>query len=330
MLSMARRKEADHIQTAVQETNCVALLLAGGDGMRLRDLTRQITGIPIPKQYCPLLHGASLLQATVSRAQLFTTRDRISVVVNRDHMIFAREQLKVLPESNILVQPQNRDTGPGMIFALLRLRKIYDDPVVAVFPTDHYIDNDRAFIKHILRAVHTVTQMPEKIAILGIAPDRPETGYGYILPADRLGLCESTYFVESFTEKPDLIGARDIISRGGLWNTFVMVFRLSRMMRLLNELVPNECEKLSKIDGAFEEAAEIYEKLDPWNLSTQVLARIPQHLIMIEVSDVRWSDWGTRESVERTYRSLNLTPFWNIPNSIGTPLSGCFNLDSSN
>src|SRR5512147_1483715 len=96
----------------------LALLLAGGDGMRLQELTREIAGAPIPKQYCRLLQGSSLLEATLSRAQLFTSRERIKVVVNQDHLKLAKEQLRTLPDSNIFVQPSNRDTGPGMIFAL--------------------------------------------------------------------------------------------------------------------------------------------------------------------------------------------------------------------
>jgi mannose-1-phosphate guanylyltransferase len=135
-----------------------------------------------------------------------------------------------------------------------------------------------------------------------------------------LDISEKTYHVGAFTEKPSLLGARDIISRGGLWNTFVMVFKLSRMIELLYEFVPNECEKFSELRESPNRAAQLYQNLDAWNLSTQMLARIPQHLILLEVGDVRWSDWGTRESVERTYRSLNLVPFWN--NSISNALPG--------
>ena len=233
----------------------------------------------------------------------------------------AKEQLQALPKSNIFVQPLNRDTGPGMIFALMHVQRTNPDAIIAVFPTDHYIDSDRAFIAHLLRAINMISHMPDKIAVLGIAPDRPETGYGYILPADPLAVSDRAYHVEAFTEKPSLLGAQDIISRGGLWNTFVMIFKLSRMMELLYELVPNECEKLSNciVTG---KSLKLYQSLDSWNLSTQVLARIPQHLIMLEVSDVRWSDWGTRESVERTYRSLHMAPFWNISNPVSDSLPG--------
>jgi mannose-1-phosphate guanylyltransferase len=298
----------------------VALLLAGGDGTRLQELTRLIAGIPIPKQYCRLLHGASLLEATLSRALLFAERERINVVINQNHLMLAKEQLKTIPESNIFVQPLNRDTGPGMIFALMNLQQAYSDAIVAVFPTDHYIDDDPAFIAHIHRAVRTITHMPDKVAMLGITPERPETGYGYILPENPVAACDKVFHVKAFTEKPNLLKARDIISRGGLWNSFVMVFRISRMIELLKELVPNEIDKLLQLKDHPEKASELYHHIESWNLSSRVLAQIPQHLIMFEVDDVHWSDLGTRESLERTYRALNLVPFWNISNSVSDPI----------
>jgi mannose-1-phosphate guanylyltransferase len=292
------------------------LLLAGGDGTRLQELTRAITGVPIPKQYCRLLHGASLLECTLSRAHLFAAKENINIIVNREHLSLARDQLRAIPESNIFVQPCNRDTGPGMIFSLLNLERLHGDAIVAVFPTDHYIDNDRAFMAHVRQATRAILRMPDKIAILGIVPDRPETGYGYILTADPLKAFNRAYEVEAFTEKPSFRTAHSIISRGGLWNTFVMVFRLSRMMQLLCELVPREFEKLSSLRESPEKAAELYQDVDSWNLSTHFLARMPEHLITLQVKDVRWSDWGTRESVERTFRTLNLVPFWNLSDPI--------------
>ncbi len=295
-----------------------ALILAGGDGKRLQDLTREIAGVPIPKQYCPLLRGASLLEATVARVRLLTPLERIGVIVNQDHLALACAQLRAMPESNIFVQPSNRDTGPGMIFALLKLSQMHPDAVVAVFPSDHYVDDDRAFIAHVFRAVSLISHAPEKIAILGIAPDRPESGYGYILPGEPLGTSETTsraFRVKAFREKPDLPTARSLIARGGLWNTFVMVFKLSRMIELLLELAPSEWKRLFELRAFPKRISELYQILSPWNFSTQILARIPQHLIALEVANVSWSDWGTRSSVERTYRSLNLIPYWQLFNS---------------
>jgi mannose-1-phosphate guanylyltransferase len=271
----------------------VSLLLAGGDGARLQELTRAVAGTPIPKQYCRLLHGSSLLEATLARAQFFSPRDQISVVI----------------------QPLNRETGPGLIFSLLNLEQRYSDAIVAAFPTDHYIENDTLFMKHVLRAADTVSDFPEKIAILGVAPDRPETGYGYILPACALDQTEGIYHVDTFTEKPDRREALAIIDSGGLWNTFVMVFKLSRMLELLREFAPDRFAAMSLLRQSLNKAPEIYPTLGPWNLSTSFLAQIPEHLIVVKTEDVGWSDWGTRESIERTYRTLNIAPFWNLPST---------------
>jgi mannose-1-phosphate guanylyltransferase len=304
----------------------VALLLAGGDGARLRDLTCKIAGAPIPKQYCRLWKGSSLLEATIARAQLFAPHNRIHVVINKNHTDLAKDQVEALPESNIIVQPLNRDTGPGMIFALLQLQRKHTDTTVAVFPTDHYIDKDWAFIEHVLRAANTISRMPDKIAMLGIVPNRPESGYGYILPIGSVKIGGpyrgNSYYVGAFTEKPNSIEAQNIIERGGLWNTFVMVFKLSRMLELIQELVPHEFAMLSELRHTPEKATEIYQALQSWNLSTQVLARIPQHLIVLRVANVDWSDWGTRESVERTYKALKLAPIWELPSPVENQLAG--------
>jgi mannose-1-phosphate guanylyltransferase len=295
----------------ISSLKLTALLLAGGDGTRLQELTRAITGVPIPKQYCHLLCGASLLELTLQRAHLFAAKEDISVIINHNHLPLAEEQLRSVPKSNIFVQPFNRDTGPGLIFSILNLERLHGDAIVAVFPTDHFIANSRIFVAHVRRAAQIIQSMPEKIAILGITPDRPETGYGYIQTSDPLEGFENTFSVQSFTEKPSPHVARYIISRGGLWNTFVMVFRLSRMMELLREFVPGEFEQLSALRESPGKAAELYKDLGSWNLSTRLLARIPEHLITIQIEDVRWSDWGTRESIERTFQAMNLVPFWN-------------------
>lgn len=307
--------KGDSVGFASEE--CLVLLLAGGDGVRLQELTCEITGAPIPKQYCPLLCGFSLLEDTILRARFLAPSERINVVVNHNHLNLARRQLRWIPKPNILVQPINRDTGPGMIFALSHLARTHPDATVVVFPTDHYIDKNETFVWYVRRTLDLISRTPDKVALVGIAPSRPETGYGYIIPAPTVRdsrIERGVFHVKAFREKPNLAEARDLVSGGALWNTFVMVFKLSRMMQLLREIVPGKSEELSGVCDSPDKAVELYRTLTPWNFSRQLLALIPQHLIVVEVADVNWSDWGTRESVERTYKELNVVPFWEMPN----------------
>jgi mannose-1-phosphate guanylyltransferase len=291
----------------------LALLLAGGDGTRLQELTAQLTGVPIPKQYCPLIRGRSLLELALFRTRLFAPIENTRVIINQNHRGWAREQLRALPENNIFIQPENRDTGPGMIFALMQIAQTNPDATVAVFPTDHFIDDDTAFIAHVLRATCLVHRLPQKIAVLGVTPNHPEPGYGYIIPGQPLSTTLTPWrvsHVKAFKEKPSPTMAREFISQGGLWNTFVLVFQVKRVLGLLRDMAPKDSQRLFELQDYSVNAPAIYRDIHPWNFSSEILARIPEELIVLEAPDIRWSDWGTRESIERTCRHLNLVPAW--------------------
>jgi mannose-1-phosphate guanylyltransferase len=293
-----------------------SLVLAGGDGTRLQDLTRQLTGVPIPKQYCRIVGTQSLLESTLARSALFAPPRRTMVVVNRNHLAVGHEQLRVIDPDNILVQPCNRDTGPGLLFALLRLKSRLPNATVAVFPSDHYVNDDHAFVAHVNRATNLVALHPEKIVVLGIRPSHPEPGYGYITPARPVPATATTgraFRVAAFREKPSPDLARSLLASGSLWNSFVMVFQLTRMLELLRRVAPNEFTYMCAVSQDPQRLASVYADLTPWNFSSDFLARIPQHLIVLPVDDVHWSDWGTREAIETTLRMLNQVPPWSNP-----------------
>lgn len=292
---------------------CWAVVLAGGDGIRLQELTRQITGSPIPKQYCRIMGKRSMLETTLLRTQFYAPLDRTVVVLNADHLEVAREQLRPLPAEHVLVQPCNRDTGPGLLFALLGVARRDASATVAVFPSDHYVGEDRAFIDHVAHASQVVRQVPDKIVLLGIQPDHPETSYGYIVPASvpaHVSGERVTYQVECFHEKPPVHVAQGLLNRGGLWNSFVMVFQIARMLELLRQLLPLDYECIGAAQSDPVALREAYRHLRPWNFSHDFLMRIPQHLAVVPVSDVYWSDWGTRDLIERTLNRLTQRAPW--------------------
>jgi mannose-1-phosphate guanylyltransferase len=281
------------------------LVLAGGDGTRLQALTRLLTGGPTPKQYCRIIGDRSLLETTLDRIRPLFPPNRTLVVVNHDHLAVAGDQLGTLPPDNVLVQPSNRGTGPGLLFALLRLARRHPGAVVAVFPSDHYVRDERAFLSHVERAARIVRQVPEKVVLLGLRPDRPEPGLGYIEPAGPVGLpgTGAAFHVAAFHEKPSAEAAARIVARGGLWNSFVMVFTVERMLALLRETCPDHY-------AGMERGAAAYRTLPSWDFSHHFLTRIPRNLIALRVEDVGWSDWGTPEAIERTLTLLDLEPPW--------------------
>lgn len=287
-----------------------ALVLAGGDGTRLQSLTRQISGAPIPKQYCRLLGDRSLLEATLRRVRLFAPRARTAVVVNENHIGLAREQVRVLPGENVLIQPRNRDTGPGLLFSLLHLARRDPHGTVAVFPSDHYIGDEAAFMGSVDAASRVVARFPDRIVILGIRPERPDPGFGYVMPGEPLGGEPPAWRVRSFQEKPPPEVAAMLLAQGGLWNSFVMVFRIARMLDLLRVRMPRRFRSMREVHMDPLASARAYASLVPWNFSNQLLARIPQHLAVLPVEDVSWSDWGTPEAIRRSLLCFASPPSW--------------------
>jgi len=290
-----------------------ALVLAGGDGTRLQELTRLIAGMPIPKQYCRIHAGDSLLEATLQRIEPLVPTTRTLVIVNNNHLKLAREQLTVLPEENILVQPHNRDTGPGLLFALSELVRRDPNAKVAVFPSDHYVGNPAVFRTHIERMAAVVDACPERISLLGIRPEWPEPGFGYIELGATLamGHGSTAFAVSAFSEKPSPSAAAAIVARGGLWNSFVMMFRATRVLELVAAVRPSDVEVMQRLNADGRLRSD-YHLLPRWNFSADFLVQIPQHLAVVEADSTRWSDWGTREAIERTFASLNQVPPWQL------------------
>lgn len=286
------------------------IVLAGGDGTRLQSLTRLISGAPIPKQYCRIDGRRSLLEATLERIAPVVPRWRTLVVVNAGHLHLARHQLDALPPSNVLIQPRNLDTGPGILVSLLEVARRDSEATVVIFPSDHDIRCEAAFRPHVFRMTDVIAAHPDRIALLGARPDRPDTAYGYVIPGRRIDSFADVFDVGAFHEKPGERVAAALVRRGALWNTFIMVGRVARLLALISDARREDVARLASLPADPIALAPVYERLAPWNFSRDFLTNVAAQLVVARADDLDWSDWGTPEAVERTFATLGLVPPW--------------------
>jgi len=292
-----------------------AILLAGGEGKRLSALTRQITGDATPKQFCPVIGNRSLIEQTLQRVSLAIEEEQILTSVTRSHERFYRPILAATPQHTLIVQPENRGTAPAIIYALFRLAELASDARVALFPCDHFVRDDRGFMRHVELAFDAIDRRPELTILLGIAADRPETGYGWIEPGQVVA-DGPVFEVRRFWEKPRAGVATELFGRGCLWNSFVMVGRLSTLLGLFIIALPDLYAAFKKIQPTLGTASEhktverLYRDLRNANFSDEVLARYPVNLAVLPVRDVEWSDLGEPHRVMDTYARIGVRPKW--------------------
>lgn len=281
------------------------MILAGGEGKRLRSLTLRISGRAIPKQFCPIMGEHSLLQRTRIRvANLIPSRrTMVSVVLAHRRPLYSR-MLADLPQANIAVQPSNRGTACAILFSLLRLQQLAPDATVAIFPSDHFVSDDRVFMHHVDLAFRAATALPYVTLLLGITPDRADSTYGWIEPAEPLAFDQVPVFrVRRFWEKPSPDLAHQLLGRGCLWNSFVIVAQIRALFALMMSAVPTICSAFSGIRPVFgtvfeEETVErLYADLPSADFSHDALERSPDYLAVLPVSGIEWSDLGEPKRV---------------------------------
>jgi mannose-1-phosphate guanylyltransferase len=293
-----------------------AIILAGGEGKRLSPLTQRITGDNRPKQFCSVIGDCSLIEQTRSRVSLSVVDDQILAVVTRTHEPYYRTLLRDIRQQNLIVQPQNRGTAAAILLSLLRLSKMAPMAQVALFPSDHFVSDDYQFMRHIDLAFDVVAVRPELTVLLGIAADSAETQYGWIEPDQRLGTEAEIFSVRRFWEKPTAAVAAQLLGRACLWNSFVMVARLSTLLGLLMVTTPDLYGSFAPLRPYLMTSSEeptiekLYGSIDSLDFSRDVLARRAMNLAVLPVRGCQWSDLGEPERVVNLIRQRKIAPLW--------------------
>jgi mannose-1-phosphate guanylyltransferase len=249
--------------------------------------------------------------------RLLSPQQTFTVVV-RHHERFYAPLLGDALSARAVIQPENRGTAPAILYGLLRLHATTPEGSVAIFPSDHYISNDEAFIAHVDRAFEVVQGRPDVLVLLGIIPDGAEMGYGWIEPGERLAdaLWPDVFRVRRFWEKPTSALAQALLAGGCLWNSFVMVAKTSMLLALIRSTVPDIFESfepvLPRLTTPWEEASirQLYSRLPPSDFSRQVLAVRPAALSVLPLKGVGWSDLGEPCRVMTTLARIGEYPEW--------------------
>ena len=296
-----------------------AVVLAGGDGTRLRSLTQLISGEDCPKQYCPLYGNETLLAHTRTRLARAFHPEQTAFVVVKSHERFYKHELADLDPLRLIVQPSNKGTTAAVICSLLRVTAFAGDPVLAFFPTDHHYSDDAGFIASVHRAVGVAQHHSDTLVILGAEAEHAEVEYGWIEPGTRFEspLTNTLLRVSRFWEKPARRTAQSLLARGCLWNMFVMIGRASLFLAMLdNTVMPDVLNRFvggrRSVGHATHMAAqdELWATLTGGDFSRQVLSASTEKLAVLNVGDVGWSDLGTPERVRAAMARCGLKPEW--------------------
>lgn len=273
--------------------------MAGGRGERFWPKSRK----NLPKQFLSLTgDGRTMIQLTVARILPLVDMENIYIATNKDYKDLVKEQLPALPECNILCEPAGRNTAPCIGLGAIHMAKKHGDAMMFVLPSDHLIKYDSIFQRSLTDAAE-VAEQGSNLVTLGIAPDYPETGYGYIKfqPDNRLG---RAFAVDQFVEKPNLEKAKEYLATEQyLWNSGMFIWKVSTILENMKEFMPQTYEGLLRIQNAIGTAdeASVLEKEFLAFKSESVDYGIMEKAknIYILSDSFGWDDVGSWLAVER-------------------------------
>jgi len=279
-----------------------AVVLAGGDGTRLGNVTRIHNGVPFPKQFCSLSGGPTLLQRTLKRAERMVPTERILPVVNAHHRQWWSEDLDHIPPSNIIVQPTNRGTAVGLLLPLLEILDRDGLATILVLPSDHFVSDEVVLETAMRQALAGLDAEPGAIVALGITPDARDADYGWLVPGPNR--TEGVHEVSFFVEKPPAEQARQLRDLGALWSSFIFAARADRLLALYEQLDPRlvwsvRAARWSASGAPTASMAKTFDHLASADFSRDILQRVPTHLLVCRVPPCGWCDLGTPDRVAR-------------------------------
>ncbi len=276
-----------------------ALIMAGGKGERFWPKSRT----NLPKQFLSLTNdGKTMIQLTVERILPLVDMKDIYIATNEAYKQLVRDQLPELPEENILCEPVGRNTAPCIGLGAVHIHHKYDDAVMIVLPSDHLIKNTAMFAE-ILAQACDIAQEDENLVTLGITPNYPETGYGYI-KANKITVKDHAFKVERFVEKPNPELAKQYVDSGDYyWNSGMFIWKISTILSNIERFLKETYDRLEIIGSAIgtpsqeDVLKQVFPTLPSESIDYGVMEKASD--IYILPGNFGWDDVGSWLAIER-------------------------------
>jgi mannose-1-phosphate guanylyltransferase len=284
-----------------------SVILAGGAGTRLWPLSREEK----PKQFHELTSEGTLLEATINRLSPIKP-DLCIIATSEKYRELSRQEIKKTGTKGIvLVEPQPRNTAPAILLSTIYLAKLYKDSIMIVLPADHFIKKKKLFTDTIKTAILEAEK--DRLVTIGIKPEYPETGYGYIKAGKGNGRIS---IAERFVEKPDLKTAKKYLADGSyFWNAGIFVWKSSTILKAFNELMPDIYNAFSPVMkfSAKEIAADqgkvhalkekIFSSIKPISIDYGIMEKAQNKTVIS--ADIGWTDLGSWKSIDDVLKPDN-------------------------
>jgi len=278
-----------------------ALIMAGGKGTRFWPLSTEEK----PKQFLNLIGEETMIQMTINRIKLIIPIERIFVCTGEMYVDLVKEQLPELPDRNIIVEPEGRNTAPCIALSAMVIDRYYKNSNMVVLPSDHLINDEEEFRNTLLAADSFIREKDEAIVTLGMNPTRPEVGYGYIKYSNEV--LKSNDFrvikVDAFVEKPNLDTAKKYLREGNyLWNGGMFIWSINNIINQIKMYSPNTYNSLINImevreDKLQETINSNYENTEATSIDYAVLEKSKD--VYVIPSNFGWDDVGSWEALDR-------------------------------
>lgn len=279
------------------------VIMAGGKGERLWPVSSSQT----PKQLIPFEGEKSLLRSAFERSLTLTSAENIHVVTSTALAGKVQGELPEMPPANVLAEPVGRNTAPCIAYAAAVIAKKDPRAVMAVFPSDHLIREPEKLKEAILFGAWALQSHPELLITLGIIPDRPETGYGYIAPEVVL-LSQGALTlkrVKAFHEKPARIVAEQYLKSGYLWNAGMFLWRVDTILDMFSRHMGDLNEELVKLRAVLDVDAGCIDRFYEASPSISIDYGIMEKADRVAVIpvDFGWSDVGSWDAMGNLFET---------------------------